>query len=147
MILGLVALAFLNGVLITLSRIFNGRLGQSKGPLGASSWNHWVGFLLLVALFIAASWPFPDLRALPVAALLGGVIGALYVTVASFVMPRLGAVLTGMLIVAGQLLTSLVIETQLDKLSWAGAQAWVITAGVVLIVVGLAVSYRASKAA
>ena len=44
-----IAMAFLGGVLVSLSRQVNGRLSLSNSPLIASLWNHLVGFVVLTA--------------------------------------------------------------------------------------------------
>lgn len=108
---GLILLALLNGVLIAASRSINGRLGLSIGALYSSFWNHLGGFLLLTALLIAAGVPGLDtaLEA-PLPAYFGGALGALFVAVNSSVLPRLGAVTTLMLIIAGQMSAGMAID-------------------------------------
>lgn len=99
----------LNGCCIALSRILNGQLSASRGAFKASFVNHIVGFSLLSVLVLI--W-FGLPAELPTSTVLysGGVIGALYVAVNSFVMTRLGATHAIVLVIAGQMLFSLGID-------------------------------------
>ncbi|MFD3516407.1 DMT family transporter [Streptomyces sp. NPDC058657] len=104
-----VLLALLNGVLIATSRAVNGQLSTRVGPFRASVWNHVVGFAFLtVVLFAFFRWP--DLGAVPLAAYLGGVVGALFVAVNSHVFPRLGAMNASLLVISGQVLSAVAID-------------------------------------
>jgi len=102
-------LGILNGFCITLSRVLNGQLSTKHGVFHASLVNHVIGFIFLSALYLFISEP---LRAFPQEPVfyLGGVIGALYVAINSFVMLRLGATNSIILVVSGQMLFGLVME-------------------------------------
>lgn len=104
-----IALAFLNGAFISSSRAVNGQLSTAVGAFRASLWNHVVGFAFLTAVLIALSgWKFGAHP--PMAAYLGGVFGALFVAVSSYVFPRLGALNAGVLVIAGQMIAAVVID-------------------------------------
>lgn len=112
-----ILLALINGGCISICRIINGRLGQETGALNASLWNHLVGFgfLSLVVWLMAASTPgaSPSISATldaPLLAWSGGIIGALFVSLNSYVLPRLGASLTALLVIGGQLLTGVGLD-------------------------------------
>lgn len=67
--------------------------------------------LLLYATTLRLPWPTPGaLLAVPAWAWLGGVLGALYVAASVILAPRLGAATLVALVVAGQLLASLLLD-------------------------------------
>jgi len=104
-----VAVAFLNGAFIASSRAVNGQLSTVVGAFRASLWNHVVGFVFLTAvLAVLSGWKFGVSP--PLVAYLGGLFGALFVAVSSFVFPRLGALNAGVLVIAGQMLAAVVID-------------------------------------
>ncbi|ACS85918.1 MULTISPECIES: DMT family transporter [Musicola] len=130
-------LAVLNGGCIALSRLLNGRLGMARSAFFASFWNHLLGFLFLTLTLCLSG----DLRSAvpsgaPAFAWLGGVIGALFVAVNSYVLPRLGAMKATLLVIGGQMLTGVLA----DAFSHATTAPWVQIGGVVLILAGLFLS-------
>lgn len=135
-----IAMAVLAGALIGLSRQINGRLSLAKGALGASFWNHFVGALALsaagLALALRVSLPDPALLArVPAWAWAGGTLGVLFVAAGSWLVARLGATLTALLVIAGQMISGALLDTA--RLGWEGAPlralgVAVILAGVIL---------------
>ncbi|NBU21953.1 DMT family transporter [bacterium] len=108
----LISLALMNGCMVGLSRTLNGRLGQYLGPFRASFSNHIFGFLLLT-LYIYPTWTEMsfDWRAEASWPMyMGGVFGALFVAVNSYVFPRLGSTQSALLVMSGQMLTALFID-------------------------------------
>lgn len=106
-----VVMALLAGGLVALSRQLNGRLALALSPLASSFWNHVVGALALLALVLALrAWP-EGLGAVPAWAWAGGPIGVLFVAASSWLVPRLGAALTALLVIAGQMLSGALIDT------------------------------------
>ncbi|MBP1805745.1 DMT family transporter [Rubellimicrobium aerolatum] len=105
------------GVLIGLSRQVNGRLSLTKGALGASFWNHLVGFLALVlaalGLWMRAGGPLlpAGLGEVPAFAWAGGTLGVVFVASGSWLVSRLGAASTAMLVIAGQMVSGALIDT------------------------------------
>lgn len=116
----LVALSSLvAGGLLALQAGANATLARSLGsPLAASTVQLAVGLILLLVAALATG----DLAALGRLGAVawwhavGGVASALYVTTAILVFPRLGAVVSVGLFIAGQMLTSLL----LDGFGWLG---------------------------
>jgi transporter family-2 protein len=112
-----VPLAVLAGLLVGLSRQVNGRLALSRGALGASFWNHAVGFGALLALgtLIWAARGEPPVGAgigeTPPWAWAGGPIGVLFVAAGSWLIPRIGASMTALLVIAGQMVSGALIDT------------------------------------
>ena len=139
-----IALALAIGALLPLQALINARLGaQTQGPLYASFVSFLVGTCLLAALLLVTRTPLLPVQ--PVAALppwiwLGGIIGALFVFVATLLIPRLGAAAMICLVVLGQVAASLL----LDHFGVLGAQkpadaarvfgALLVIAGAVLVV-------------
>ncbi|WP_433435047.1 questin oxidase family protein [Nonomuraea sp. CA-141351] len=127
-----ILLALLNGALIGTSRAINGQLSTRKGAFGASVWNHVVGFVFLTAvLLVLHTWP--DASDVPLAAYVGGVFGALFVAVNSYVFPRLGAMNAAVLVISGQVLSAVAI----DCVQQRSLPAPVRLAGVALVLLGL----------
>ncbi|VEA66509.1 Uncharacterized protein conserved in bacteria [Serratia plymuthica] len=135
--LTLILLALFNGVCISISRAVNGRLALSRGAFHASLCNHIVGFLFL-SLLLAVDGGFNGLALghAPWGAYLGGVIGALFVALNSYVLPRLGTLRAALLIISGQMLAGVVIDRLRDSGSSAGAQ--ILGVGLILLGVYLA---------
>ncbi|AGO55822.1 DMT family transporter [Serratia plymuthica] len=137
--LTLVLLALFNGVCISISRAVNGRLALSRGAFQASLCNHIVGFLFL-SLLLATGGGFNGLPLghAPWGAYLGGVIGALFVALNSYVLPRLGTLRAALLIISGQMLAGVIIDRLRDSGAPVGAQIL----GVGLILLGVALARR-----
>jgi transporter family-2 protein len=135
-----IAMAVLAGGLIGLSRQVNGRLSLSRGALGASFWNHLVGFLALLAaaLVLALASNSPNIAGLaetPLWAWAGGTLGVIFVAAGSWLVARIGAARTALLVIAGQMVSGALLDTL--RLGWDGAPlrafgVAVILAGVVL---------------
>ncbi|MDT3249824.1 DMT family transporter [Serratia sp. root2] len=135
--LTLILLALFNGVCISISRAVNGRLALSRGAFHASLCNHVIGFLFL-SLLLAVGGRFNDLSLghAPWGAYFGGVIGALFVALNSYVLPRLGTLRAALLIISGQMLAGVVIDRLRD--SGGSASAQILGVGLILLGVYLA---------
>lgn len=104
-----ILLALLNGCCISFSRILHGRLGQDTSAFNASLWNHVVGFILLTLIvYFTSSVPVETIMDAPVTTWLGGFLGALFVALNSYLLSRVGATLTALLVIGGQLFTGVV---------------------------------------
>ncbi|KJG02334.1 DMT family transporter [Photobacterium angustum] len=102
-------LAVLNGCCISFCRVLNGRLSQDTSAFYASFWNHVVGFIFLsFVVYFSSTVPVKTIMDAPVIAWLGGVMGALFVALNSYVLSKVGATLTVILVITGQLLTGVV---------------------------------------
>jgi transporter family-2 protein len=106
-----ILLAIANGALAVGSRIVNASLSDRIGDLGGSFVNHAVGWGaagLLLGLGLGqegGAW-----SAAPWWAWSGGVLGVLVVAASNYAVRRAGAALFGVLVVAGQLATSAIID-------------------------------------
>jgi transporter family-2 protein len=130
-----IGMAILAGALIGLSRQVNGRLSLSRGALGASYWNHLVGAVALglAALVLALAADPPDLAALretPAWAWAGGTLGVLFVAAGSWLVARIGAARTALLVIAGQMVSGALLDT--IRLGWEGAPLRALGVAVIL---------------
>ena len=134
------------GCVMALQPAVNGRLASHcEHPLQASLISFGTGFLALlgVGFVLRIGAPLPSkLQSLPVWAWGGGLLGTYMVTVSLLVAPRLGATRWLVLVLAGQITLSLV----LDHFGLIGYQqhslSWQRLTGVVLLLLGLAIVMR-----
>lgn len=135
-------LALLAGAVLPIQAGLNAKLGRTVGsPVHASLISFLVGTvaLLVYVLVSGQTLNVSSLKQVSAPVWLGGVLGAFYVTVVILAFPRIGPALTFGLIVAGQMVVSLV----LDHHNLLVAQAHPINLwrmlGVVLIVAGVVI--------
>jgi bacterial/archaeal transporter family-2 protein len=131
---GSVLIALLGGAAVGMSRSINGRLAMDRGAFQASFFNHAIGFLLL-SLYIVVFHRvgLHLLGQTPAWAYVGGMIGAVFVALSSYIFPRLGAARSGLLIIGGQMITGLLIDYLRGSADFHLGQP----AGVALILVGI----------
>ncbi len=131
-------LAVLAGVLVSLSRQINGRLALSTSAMESSFWNHIVGlvFITVAALLVGGLFAGKP-EASPWWAYLGGPVGVVFIAAGSWLIPRIGAAQTALLIIAGQMVSGVV----LDIIMGAPGQLWARTLGVGLILAGMWVAH------
>lgn len=131
--------AFTAGLLVILSRQVNGRLSLSSSPLISSFWNHAVGFVVLTAIGMLIGGLIPDnLAQMPWWIYSGGAIGVVFVASGSWLITRIGAVNSTLLVIAGQMVFGLIF----DLLRGAPVTLWAAALGVVLILAGMALTQR-----
>lgn len=120
-------LALAAGLGVALQAGINAHLGRSLGdPVLAAFVSFAVGAVGLGILVLALRPTLPGTQALagiPAWAWMGGLLGAFYVATAILVAPRLGAASLVTLVIAGQVLTALVI----DHYGWLGFQQQLVT--------------------
>lgn len=137
--LPMIFLAFAGGVLVSVSRSINGRLSQSTSPLGSSFWNHLVGFAALSAFALVFGGLMPGgLPDAPWTAWFGGPLGVVFVALGSYLVARIGAAMTAILVIAGQMVSGVA----LDALMGADGVAWPRVLGVALILAGIWLAQR-----
>lgn len=105
---------FAGGCMLPLQAAINARLGRSmNNPIAASFTSFAVGFLVL-AIYLVATKQFPTqfgfAKTQPLWIWTGGLIGACFVSLATALVPKLGATLSFTLIIAGQLVLSIIID-------------------------------------
>lgn len=137
--ISLIAFAVLGGVLVGVSRQVNGRLSLSTSPLVSSFWNHLVGFLLLTVIGLGLGGLIPaSAAAAPWYAYVGGPIGVVFVAAGSWLIPRIGATNSALLIIGGQMISGVV----LDLMSEAPKPLLASVIGVGMIIAGMALTQR-----
>ena len=136
----LLALPFIAGACLPLQTGINGQLAkQVSSVMAAALVSFAVGTLALLILLLAQR-EFPSLGALKGLTWWhwsGGLLGVMFIAIAAFTGPKVGALLFMALVIAGQLGMALT----LDHFDWAGFREAPITAGKVggllLIVAGI----------
>lgn len=129
-----VTLAFCAGLLVSLSRQVNGRLALATSPLISSFWNHIVGLAALLAAGAVLGGLLPEgLWSAPWQAWIGGPIGVVFIAASSWLIARIGAVNTALLVIGGQMVTGVA----LDILQGAPGSGWARAGGVGLILAGM----------
>lgn len=106
-------MAVIAGAFLPMQGSMNSKLAKAgENPVYASMISFTIGVLALVAYILLTSQnvSWKGLKDAPSYSWLGGVLGAFYVTVIVFAFPKIGPGLTFGLVVAGQLITSIVME-------------------------------------
>ena len=107
-------LAFVAGTAITIQFAVNAELRKAAGgPVSAAALSFLVGTVVLFAIVaIARQTPqsFSSLSAAPWWAWVGGLLGAFFVVSSVVLTPRLGAAATFGFIIAGQMITSIILD-------------------------------------
>ena len=110
----LIAVVLLAGAMLPLQALINARLGQlTTGGLFASAASFAVGTAVMLLLVAAARPALPTIEQvtrLPAWIWLGGMLGAIYVLIATLAVPRLGAAALISLVVLGQMTGSILLD-------------------------------------
>lgn len=129
-----ILIALAGGAAVGMSRSVNGRLTMDRGAFRASFWNHFIGFALLsVFVILFERQGMALLAEVPAWAFTGGVIGAVFVAISSYVFPRIGAARSALLIIGGQMIVGLLIDYLRGTAQFSIGQP----AGVALILFGI----------
>lgn len=138
----MIALAFLAGVLVSVSRAVNGRLAQSSSAMWSSFWNHVVGFVALSAVALVFGGLMPGgVPEAPPTAWAGGTLGVIFVASGSYLVARIGAVATAMLVIAGQMVSGVALDLALGQAGGLAVKA----VGVALILAGMGLAQLRRK--
>ena len=128
------------GTLIALQAPINSRLGKDLGTLPAATVSFAVGLVLLMAVTLAFGGGLGDLGDIgnvPVGYLIGGLLGAVYVTCVLITVRDLGAGGVVAATIAGQLAMAVVV----DHFGWLGVARQPVTvariAGIGLLAAGV----------
>jgi transporter family-2 protein len=106
-------LTLLAGAFLPIQAGLNARLGKAAdNPVYAAMFSFLVGAfgLILYILLTRQTISWAGVKAAPLSLWAGGLLGAFYVTVIVLAFPRLGPGLTFGLVVAGQMVISLMLE-------------------------------------
>ncbi len=108
-----VALAAIAGVLVGMQAPVNSRLGRDLGSVQAATFSFVVGTValaLIASLFYGGLGSFGSVGKAPWWALVGGLLGAVYVTVAILTVRTLGVSGLTAIVISGQLVAAVVID-------------------------------------
>jgi transporter family-2 protein len=140
-----VVLAAAAGGLVGMQAPVNSRLGKSVGSLEAATFSFLVGTAALVLILLVARGGIGGLGQIgrvPWWALVGGLLGAVYVSVALVAVRTLGASGLTAAVIGGQLVISVIV----DRFGLLGVTKQNIDAGrvlgIVLLVAGVALVVR-----
>jgi len=134
-----VTLALTSGLLVGINRQVNGTLALYTSPLRASFVNHLVGFALLtLVVLVLGEYRLLGAFKAPWHVYLGGSLGVLFVAGSSWLILRIGAVRTTLLLISGQMLSGVA----LDVLQSVPGSPWARLLGVVLILAGMFLTRR-----
>ncbi|OUD09137.1 hypothetical protein BVC71_10555 [Marivivens niveibacter] len=133
-------MAFAGGILVGLSRQVNGRLALSTSAMESSFWNHAVGFVFLCVIVLIFGGLMPTQHAfdVPLIAYAGGMVGVVFIAASSWIIARIGAAQTAVLVIAGQMVSGVALDIILDNAGNPIAR----TAGVALILTGIFLGRR-----
>lgn len=140
-----IVLAFAAGAFLPVQAGLNARLGKAGGnAVYASLFSFLVGALALILyiLLTKQTVSLAGIRQAPLSAWAGGLMGAFYVTVVVLAFPQLGPGLTFGLIVAGQMLVSLLLEHYNILVAQQHPVSYMKIFGVILIVAGVIIIRR-----
>ena len=137
-------LALVAGAMMPTQAAINNRLaGYVQSPISAAFVSFLIGTIALFAYMLASGTPIGSLwniKEAPAVAWLGGLLGAFFVASTIVLAPRIGVAMTFSLIVAGQMLITVVLDhfgflgLPVKEISLARVGGvLLITAGVVII--------------
>ena len=108
-----ILMAFASGAFLPIQAGLNTRLGKAAGnPVYASLVSFVVGAVALVIYIILTrqQGTLADIKSAPLIDWTGGILGAFYVTVIILAFPKIGPAMTFGLVVAGQMIVSVVLD-------------------------------------
>ncbi len=134
----LLALALGIGFVLSLQPPINAGLARYSGVVESSAISFTIGAIaLLVASFAIGGGSFVAALKAPPVFWLGGLLGATYVTLTIFLIPRIGALAMMASVIVGQMLASLLV----DHYGILGVPvhpiSWTRIVGVLIMLVGL----------
>lgn len=110
----------ITGTMLPIQAGINAKLGRlAGGPVAAALISFLIGTILLLAYLLISrrqSIQWSNLQFAPIWLFAGGVIGAFYITISTYIVPTLGAALTFGLIITGQLIAAIIM----DHFGWLG---------------------------
>lgn len=130
-------------MLLGVNRSLLGTIGNSLGPKRASLVNHASGFIFILVLMIlmGESLNLSSMPNIPIEAYLGGVIGAGFVIITSFVIPKIGVLKTSMIFISGQMTCGVLIDFLIGNLKDLPSTLL----GLFLILIGVSLNFYKTK--
>lgn len=141
----LISIAMLGGISLGINRSLMGIVGERQGAIESSVINHLSGAVFLVFLVLASTIPFEFqiLKSVPTFAFIGGIVGAFFVIIISFVIPKIGVLKTSIFLISGQVLFSTTIDLSNGNLKSIVSAFF----GVALILAGVLIGFYTKKRA
>lgn len=129
----------LGGAILGVNRSLIGSVGKESGSIMASIINHLSGLIFSILLVIVTLDfnSFSKMKDIPYYGYLGGCIGACFVIITSFVIPRIGVLKTSIFFISGQIICGTTIDYFTGKID-SGSKAMI---GISLIIVGISLSF------
>lgn len=137
-----ILLALLSGAVLPIQAGLNARLGgAAQNAVYASAISFIVGTIGLIAYIIVTRQTFSiaGLKDAPAYLWLGGLLGAIYVTAIVLLFPKLGPGLTFGLVVAGQMVVSVLLDHYNVLVAHPSPITFMKVLGIVLIVAGVVI--------
>jgi len=131
---------FFSGTFLPIQAGLNTRLGKAvQNPVYAALFSFVIGTLglILYILITRQTISWQGVREAPTYVWLGGLLGAFYITIIILAFPRLGPGLTFGLIVAGQMVGSVLLEHQHILVAQQSPINGMKILGIILIVAGV----------
>jgi transporter family-2 protein len=137
-----IILALLSGAVLPIQAGLNARLGAAaQNPVYASAISFVVGTLALVVYiaFTRQTVSISGIKEIPFYIWLGGLLGAFYVTAIVLLFPILGPGLTFGLVVAGQMIMSVLLDHYNVLVAHPTPINYMKVLGIVLVVAGVVI--------
>jgi transporter family-2 protein len=137
-----IIMALVSGAFLPIQAGLNSKLGKAvANPIYASLFSFIVGAigLSLYILLSRQSFSLAGIKSAPASIWLGGLLGAFYVTVIILAFPHLGPGLTFGLVIAGQMLTSILLEHFNVLVAQQQNISLMKIVGVMLVIVGVVI--------
>lgn len=135
-----IILALVSGAFLPIQAGLNTKLGKAvESPVYASMISFIVGSLGLIIYILITKQTvnFSAIKETPYYIWLGGLLGAFYVTVIILAFPKLGPGLTFGLIVAGQMIVSLLLEHFNILVTQQNSISYTKILGIILVILGV----------
>lgn len=140
-----ISLAFLSGALIPIQSGLNAKLGKAiESPVYATMLSFVIGTMGLISyiLITKQSMSWAGVREVPAHVWIGGLLAAFYVTVIILAFPKLGPGLTFGLVVAGQMIISILLEHFNIMVAQQNSISFMKVVGVLLVIAGVVIIRR-----
>jgi transporter family-2 protein len=137
-----IIIALLSGAVLPIQAGLNARLGTAtQNPVYASAISFVVGTIALIAYILVTrqTISLSGAKELPFYIWLGGLLGAFYVTAIVLLFPKLGPGLTFGLVVAGQMIVSILLDHYNILVTQQTPISYMKVLGIVLIVAGVVI--------
>lgn len=141
----LLILLLLSGFGLSVQGSINGALGKTTGPIQAAFISFMIGSVsLLLILLFTGKGNLLSVVNVPRWQLIGGLLGAVYVTVLALAVPKVGIGVALISVIIGQMIMSMII----DHYGWFGNTQIFFNGqrllGLVFLILGITLIYRSS---